>query len=751
VANPKIIISGDSTGAVAAVKRLSSELSGLQSISAKALSFGGALSVAAVVGGLVSITKAAIDQGDAFNKMSQKTGIAVEDLGKLQYAADLSGVSAEALQKGLTSLAVGMVEAASGAGPMAEEYKKLGINLRNTDGTMKSSLDVLGELADRFQQMPDGVEKTNLAVDIFGKKLGAEMIPLLNIGAAGLKAMGDEAQNLGLVMSGELAKKSEEFNDNLSRLTKLSSAAGIEIANALIPSLNALITEYLDARKAGLSFMDSLLGIGLSNPLKTAKEQIADLGNEIKRLKEINATVDPFVGEGVSEKQIADLEKLKKYYELQQERETGDGIQSAEQLAAKRVVIEAQMQTKLAELAKLRGIAEGKVSADILQNDDKRIAAQIANAQKLRDALATAWKQSITDAENAGKAAAAAFDKAADTRQSGEDKARAKERSIDPGAYDSPFRSASGASGASAAAANTVEQDFRAAADSADQSATLAKLAAQNGRVENAAKLAKAAAKDAERAVALADQISDPQASANAIREAAKITADLQEAQGTAEKKKQADLEERAKEQNNLVAGLDQQITDLQAKAAAIQVSADISAAQGALTTLQNQLAALQDKTITVTVNTIGTGLNETNNADPAYSYDAAVAATAGYARGGYTGPGGKWQPAGIVHAGEFVHRQEVVRQPGALAFLARFNREGMAALRRNGYAAGGLVSNLAMPSLSRSASQPSGPSSNATFKFPGFGSFDAYLAPDPMRELKEAFSREALKRGGRR
>jgi len=744
VANPKIIISGDSTGAVAAVKRLSSELSGLQSISAKALSFGGALSVAAVVGGLVSITKAAIDQGDAFNKMSQKTGIAVEDLGKLQYAADLSGVSAEALQKGLTSLAVGMVEAAGGAGPMAEEYKKLGINLRNTDGTMKSSLDVLGELADRFQQMPDGVEKTNLAVDIFGKKLGAEMIPLLNIGAAGLKAMGDEAQSLGLVMSGELAKKSEEFNDNLSRLTKLSSAAGIEIANALIPSLNALITEYLDARKAGLSFMDSLLGIGLSNPLKTAKEQIAELGAEIKRLKEINATVDPFVGEGVSDKKIADLEKLKKYYELQQERETGDGIQSAEQLAAKRVVIEAQMQTKLAELAKLRGIAEGKVSADILQNDDKRIAAQIANAQKLRDALATAWKQSITDAETAGKAAAAAFDKAADTRQSGEDKARAKERSIDPGAYDSPFRSAS------AAAANTVEQDFRAAADSADQSATLAKLAAQNGRVENAAKLAKAAAKDAERAANLADQITDPQASANAIREAAKITADLQDAQGTAEKKKQADLEERAKEQNNLVAGLDQQITDLQSKAAAIQVSADISAAQGALTTLQNQLAALQDKTITVTV--VQQGSFDSIAGTPEAGADTFAGGGGGtFARGGYTGPGGKWQPAGIVHAGEFVHRQEVVRQPGALAFLARFNREGMAALRRNGYAAGGLVSNLAMPSLTRSASQPSGPSSNATFKFPGFGSFDAYLAPDPMRELKEAFSREALKRGGRR
>ncbi len=64
-----------------------------------------------------------------------------------------------------------------------------------------------------------------------------------------------------------------------------------------------------------------------------------------------------------------------------------------------------------------------------------------------------------------------------------------------------------------------------------------------------------------------------------------------------------------------------------------------------------------------------------------------------GFSSGGYTGPGGKFQPAGIVHAGEFVNRQEVVRQPGALAFLSDFNRVGMAALRGwQGYAAGGLV-----------------------------------------------------------
>jgi len=69
------------------------------------------------------------------------------------------------------------------------------------------------------------------------------------------------------------------------------------------------------------------------------------------------------------------------------------------------------------------------------------------------------------------------------------------------------------------------------------------------------------------------------------------------------------------------------------------------------------------------------------------------VASAAGFASGGYTGDGGKFEAAGTVHRGEFVHRQEVVRQPGALPFLHEFNRVGMRALDAwRGFADGGLV-----------------------------------------------------------
>jgi phage-related minor tail protein len=73
-----------------------------------------------------------------------------------------------------------------------------------------------------------------------------------------------------------------------------------------------------------------------------------------------------------------------------------------------------------------------------------------------------------------------------------------------------------------------------------------------------------------------------------------------------------------------------------------------------------------------------------------------------GLASGGYTGDGGKYEPAGIVHAGEFVTRSEVTRQPGAIGFLEAFNRVGMQALQSlPGFAEGGLVA--AMPAPIRS------------------------------------------------
>lgn len=63
-----------------------------------------------------------------------------------------------------------------------------------------------------------------------------------------------------------------------------------------------------------------------------------------------------------------------------------------------------------------------------------------------------------------------------------------------------------------------------------------------------------------------------------------------------------------------------------------------------------------------------------------------------GFAEGGYTGRGGKYEPAGIVHRGEYVAPQHIVNSPVARPHIA-----ALESMRVRGYADGGFVANSNM------------------------------------------------------
>ncbi|WP_420598643.1 tape measure protein [Neptuniibacter sp.] len=64
-----------------------------------------------------------------------------------------------------------------------------------------------------------------------------------------------------------------------------------------------------------------------------------------------------------------------------------------------------------------------------------------------------------------------------------------------------------------------------------------------------------------------------------------------------------------------------------------------------------------------------------------------------GFSSGGFTGPGSKYDVAGVVHAGEYVQPMEVMQEPGALQFMEAFRVQGMQLLNNfRGYDEGGSV-----------------------------------------------------------
>ncbi|MDP2026452.1 hypothetical protein [Sulfuriferula sp.] len=238
-----------------------------------------ALGIGLGVRELVEFIGGTLEAADNLGKMAQKVGIGVEALSALKYSAALSDISLEQLGIGLTKLSKNMLSVEQGTanaiqaidglgvsakGGAAAAFNQLGINVEASKGHLKSSEQVLIEVADKFVKMHDGALKTALAMQIFGKS-GADLIPLLNQGGAAIKAQREEAERLGIVISTDMAKASEEFNDNMTRLKAASEGAKISLVKDLIPSLTETAQAMVDLVKEGhpvLALLRGFAGLG---------------------------------------------------------------------------------------------------------------------------------------------------------------------------------------------------------------------------------------------------------------------------------------------------------------------------------------------------------------------------------------------------------------------------------------------------------------------------------------------------------
>lgn len=244
------------------------------------------LGVSLSVASFAAMIKSAIDAADHLNKLSQKIGISVEALSTLRFAAQLSDVSLETLQKGIKGLSQNIAEANTGVGDGAAVFEALRISVNNADGSMKSTEAVLLQVADVFANLEDGAVKTALAVKLFGKS-GMDLIPFLNQGAAGINLLTAEAERLGLKLTTETARSAEAFNDNLTALRASSSALGIALARDFLPELTTITNAMREAANEAGTLKALWVGLGGVGHLVFNGTEIKQARDEMQRLQSL--------------------------------------------------------------------------------------------------------------------------------------------------------------------------------------------------------------------------------------------------------------------------------------------------------------------------------------------------------------------------------------------------------------------------------------------------------------------------------
>jgi hypothetical protein len=231
------------------IRRLGNSMQGLQgnaknaamgfnNLKGAVAGFGAAIAGSAIVGGLTAVIKKSIDAGDELFNLQAKTGIAANALIGIGNAAKLADVDIATVGKGLTKLSVNLVKAAEGNDGLAQKFKALGVSIKDANGQVVPADKALKQIADRFADMPDGAQKAAAAVALFGKS-GADLIPLLNEGAASM-------EKFTYKVGEDFAARSDLFNDTITELGIKTQGFGLELTDALLPALQSILEVFGD-------------------------------------------------------------------------------------------------------------------------------------------------------------------------------------------------------------------------------------------------------------------------------------------------------------------------------------------------------------------------------------------------------------------------------------------------------------------------------------------------------------------------
>lgn len=232
-------------------------------------------SAAGIAGWVTSVSESI----DPLVQFGRETGIAVETIQTLGYAAEVNGSSVDALQASLGEMTKRVGEFIStGEGEAKDVASRLGLQFKTLNGEVKSSDVIFRELADKLQGMSQA-EKFSV-LDKMG--IDRSMVQLLSMTGAEIEAFQHKAEALGVVTQ-EQADLFADYNDSLTTLGKGFDGVKFQVAIGFVPVLKDLIDGFIDFLVVNKDL--------IQNGLKHLGEIIFSVMGMIRRMAPIVAVI----------------------------------------------------------------------------------------------------------------------------------------------------------------------------------------------------------------------------------------------------------------------------------------------------------------------------------------------------------------------------------------------------------------------------------------------------------------------------
>lgn len=196
--------------------------------------------VTAVSAAAYKLATGAASTADHIDKMSQKIGLSREAYQELDFIMSQSGTSVDSLQMGFKTLRSQMKSASQAGGYAGSSFEKLGISMKNADGSAKSADQVFYEAVEALQGIDDETKKATLATELFGRS-GSELMPLLNGAVGSMDEMKAMAHELGLVMDDEAVDAGVKLTDTIDQAKRAFDVIVTQLGVKVMPIVQEVL------------------------------------------------------------------------------------------------------------------------------------------------------------------------------------------------------------------------------------------------------------------------------------------------------------------------------------------------------------------------------------------------------------------------------------------------------------------------------------------------------------------------------
>lgn len=209
-----------------------------------------AAGIAALTAAIAGSITAAVSWGDKLDGISDVLGTTAKESSALSFAVESVGGNVEGFTGQLAYMEKGLFNNKGEAGRTGKVIQELGINLKSFS-TMSASQQAQ-TLSDKFAAMPDGLQKSELMMGVFGRS-GKNLSDTLNgLANGGMAAASKSVEDYGLSITDSGVQTTIDFIKTIKQFDLMGRGVLVAFGNEFIPVLVQLGRELLTLARSAL-------------------------------------------------------------------------------------------------------------------------------------------------------------------------------------------------------------------------------------------------------------------------------------------------------------------------------------------------------------------------------------------------------------------------------------------------------------------------------------------------------------------